>query len=45
MGRRRERAAAPVEELSGKELAVLRLLPTARSLREIGATLYVELAE
>jgi LuxR family maltose regulon positive regulatory protein len=34
-------AAGLVEELTDRELAVLRLLPSERSLRQIGAVLYV----
>ena len=34
-------AAGLVEELTDRELAVLRLLPSGRSLRQIGAALYV----
>jgi LuxR family maltose regulon positive regulatory protein len=47
-GERRLRAAGPTrspasEELTDRELAVLRLLPTKLSLREIGSAQYVSL--
>jgi LuxR family maltose regulon positive regulatory protein len=47
-GERRLHVASPTrspasEDLTDRELAVLRLLPTKLSLREIGSTLYVSL--
>ena len=40
-GDRRSRARPAADDLSAREMAVLRLMPTQRSLREIGHEMYV----